>query len=475
MNEQIGRAMRRSSEDFLRLVWPAIGARFGEIIPVETVTANSFAKELDVRAGIDAWLICVDGTMRGLASRVQWNDRSYDTFTVRMRSRYGGPTEYDKRRREIATTGAITPHYFAQAYISEDRTRLLAAALTRMRDVIAARTRKEARVTELVAIEKIRPGLVPTGFAEQVLERSSTIDDPMALWDGATSLAGLAQKWNGHGREKNEIKTAQMFVEIELGQRLGPRPEWGNQTTAQGIPHAVSGIPQQRVSELQRFYGHRDLLIEAVRNGKRSRRTLLLAVDEAEAVEPDDTELDIRHGDFRDQLGDIEPGSVTLILTDPPYPTEYLPLWSALGDFAEKALSDGGSLVAYCGQAVMPEALDRLSAHLRYWWTLALLNSAGTQMIPGKFVSAGWKPILWYVKDHRINQSMLPDRINGSPPRKTVPTGDDGTWAQGLDELKPIISALTAPGDLIVDPFAGSGTTGLAALSFGRRFVGATL
>lgn len=35
-----------------------------------------------------------------------------------------------------------------------------------------------------------------------------------------------------------------------------------------------------------------------------------------------------------------------------------------------------------------------------------------------------------------------------------------------------LIHALTSPGDLVVDPFAGSGTTGIAALQLGRRFHG---
>ena len=323
------------------------------------------------------------------------------------------------------------------------------------------------------------PGLIPSGFAEMVLERSPAVDDPAVLWDTATTCAALAQKWNGHGREKSEVKTAQMYVEIELGQRLGPNPGQGARTDLADLPHAeglADLIPLQRAAELRRFYGHRDLLVEAVRNGQRSRRSLLLVVDQAEAANrPDTGPVDIRDGDFRDVLGDIEPGSVTLVLTDPPYPAEYLPLWSDLAKFSNQALVDGGSLVAYCGQSILPQAIERLSEHLRYWWTLALLNSAGSQMIPGKFVSAGWKPLLWYVKDHRLNRAMVPDRINGSPPRKTTPTGDDGTWAQGVKELESIISALTAPGDLIVDPFAGSGTTGVAATRFGRRFLGATL
>lgn len=38
--------------------------------------------------------------------------------------------------------------------------------------------------------------------------------------------------------------------------------------------------------------------------------------------------------------------------------------------------------------------------------------------------------------------------------------------------MRALVEAFSAPGDLIVDPFAGSGTTGVAALSLGRRFLG---
>lgn len=41
-----------------------------------------------------------------------------------------------------------------------------------------------------------------------------------------------------------------------------------------------------------------------------------------------------------------------------------------------------------------------------------------------------------------------------------------------LDLLKRIILASTRKGDLILDPFTGSSTTGLAAYKYGRRFVG---
>lgn len=41
--------------------------------------------------------------------------------------------------------------------------------------------------------------------------------------------------------------------------------------------------------------------------------------------------------------------------------------------------------------------------------------------------------------------------------------------------LRPIIAVASDPGDLVVDPFCGSGTSGKAAMTMGRRYVGVEL
>ena len=46
------------------------------------------------------------------------------------------------------------------------------------------------------------------------------------------------------------------------------------------------------------------------------------------------------------------------------------------------------------------------------------------------------------------------------------------TTQKPLDLMRELVSDFTDPGDIILDPFAGSGTTGVAAIQLGRRFIG---
>lgn len=133
--------MDRSARAFQTVVWPMVGGLLGggELVPVESVTADQFAAQLDQIAGIDAWIVQRDTYMFGLASRVQWVDRDpFNTFTVRMRRPNGVPTEYEKRKAQIATSGALYPKWMCHAYLAEADSSLLTAAVALTDDVIKA-------------------------------------------------------------------------------------------------------------------------------------------------------------------------------------------------------------------------------------------------------------------------------------------------------------------------------------------------
>src|SRR5690606_19840732 len=67
-----------------------------------------------------------------------------------------------------------------------------------------------------------------------------------------------------------------------------------------------------------------------VKRAERIAREHQAAQRRAQPVEPATVvgDVDIRHGDFRQVLNDIEPGTVDAIITDPPYPGEYVDLFA---------------------------------------------------------------------------------------------------------------------------------------------------
>ena len=78
------------------------------------------------------------GRMRGIASRVQWCEESYNTFTIRRRRFNGAKTEFEKRIDAIDDPdgGWPFPALTIHAYVSHPRTgELLGAGVIRTRDL----------------------------------------------------------------------------------------------------------------------------------------------------------------------------------------------------------------------------------------------------------------------------------------------------------------------------------------------------
>jgi hypothetical protein len=181
-------------------------------------------------------------------------------------------------------------------------------------------------------------------------------------------------------------------------------------------------------------------------------------------------DLDLRIGDARVVLADVPDNSVPLILTDPPYGDEAEPLYCWLAEFAARALIPGGSLICYTGQSrLLRDGAIFEAAALRYWWTLAMPHDQ-SQRLPGKFVIVEWKPVLWFVKEFRRGRSLVPDVLM-SPRREK----EQHNWGQGDGGIGPLIEHLTEPGELIVDPFAGTAIWGRRAHAMGRQWLGADI
>lgn len=179
---------------------------------------------------------------------------------------------------------------------------------------------------------------------------------------------------------------------------------------------------------------------------------------------------EIRTGDFRDVLADLPARSVDAVVTDPPYDTPGLSLYSDLAAFASRVLKPGRLLVAYCGKMDLPELLQRLDEHLQYVWTAAVFLPGRHSIFRGRMIRGRWRPVALYSAGPYQPQHWIIDTLTAEGVGAKGP--DDHYWQQTVGPFERLIEQVTNRGQLVVDPFVGGGTTGLAALATGRRFLG---
>lgn len=193
----------------------------------------------------------------------------------------------------------------------------------------------------------------------------------------------------------------------------------------------------------------------------------------AEPIEPVTitADVDIRHGDFRETLADLS--DVDAIITDPPYPNEFIPLFGDLSEVASRILKPDGVLVVMTGQSWMREYLAELDKHMVYRWTAAYIAQGARTRVHVAKVGTGWKPLFIYQRKEASEYPFLVDDLFDAACGTR-----DGTdkqfhhWGQSEAGIAEQVERFTEPGDLVVDPFLGGGTTAVVSRDLGRRFVG---
>ena len=164
-------------------------------------------------------------------------------------------------------------------------------------------------------------------------------------------------------------------------------------------------------------------------------------------------------------------GKVDAVVMDPPYGngTEYGESYKDTEDEVVKVISQ-----------VIPWAQENAlrclvtsgnqCQHLypRPRWTLAWVTPAGAGSGPWGF--SCWQPILAY--------GSCPYLASGKGRRRDIIMHTESSEKNGhpcpkpIKFMKKLIERASLAGDLILDPFMGSGTTGVACAKLGRRFIG---
>jgi len=179
--------------------------------------------------------------------------------------------------------------------------------------------------------------------------------------------------------------------------------------------------------------------------------------------------IQIVTGDFRKLSNELADSSVDLVLTDPPYGCEYLPLWRDLARIAARVLKPSGFLVAYSGQLYLRDVMGMLDEHLAYYWLgTVYMPGANCRVWPRK-LRQQVKPILVYSNGKPGNHRWWTDYIvspNGHGSKK------HHAWGQTVAPFRQLVEWFSNSGNLVLDPLLGGGTTALACLQTGRDCIG---
>ncbi len=169
----------------------------------------------------------------------------------------------------------------------------------------------------------------------------------------------------------------------------------------------------------------------------------------------------------------IADNSIDLIFTDPPYNEASLSLYGDLARLADRVLKPGGSLITYVGHYALFKINDLIQANseLVYHWQIIVKHNGSKSRIHARHIWPYYKPLLWYYKPTIDGKITIYQDVADLVESKAV-SKDSHEWEQSTIEAEHMIKPLTVEGNLVLDPFMGSGTTGEAALKLKRRFIG---
>jgi site-specific DNA-methyltransferase (adenine-specific) len=222
--------------------------------------------------------------------------------------------------------------------------------------------------------------------------------------------------------------------------------------------------------------------------------------------------IDLRHGECLAVLRELPSNSVDSIVTDPPYSSggamrgdrtqttqqKYLGwapaasgpakrpmydeftgdtrdqrgylIWSSIWmTECQRILKPGGTFAVFTDWRQLPTTTDAVQAAGLVWRAIAVWDKGVGRPVKGRFRNHV-EYVVWATNGpHSSPQDAYPSSVL----RHTPPTS--GKRVHLTEKPVGVITdllSLTPPGAVVLDPFMGSGTTGVAAVQSGRSFIG---
>lgn len=215
--------------------------------------------------------------------------------------------------------------------------------------------------------------------------------------------------------------------------------------------------------------------------------------------------FEILHGDCLGEMGRLAPSTIHSVVTDPPYcsgghseaqkksatsqglrsetmregkerwftsdamtTNGYLFLLRSVANEAMRVLVDGGSLVCFCDWRMYPMLAGALESSGLRLQNMLVWDKGGVGL------GRGFRPqhelMIHLVKGAGVYYSNSGSNLFNAK-RVSAATRDHPTQ-KPVALMSEIIKVVAPSGGLVLDPFAGAGSTGVAAVETGRRFIG---
>jgi site-specific DNA-methyltransferase (adenine-specific) len=162
----------------------------------------------------------------------------------------------------------------------------------------------------------------------------------------------------------------------------------------------------------------------------------------------------LHHGDCLDILPTIPDKSIDAIITDPPYPDYHVDLYGFV-DISFLSGYNCRQFVFWSSKADFP--IDHTAIHI---WDKKVGAGSQYERIFERNGGKAYRVFRHYLINSTVAASFTKDEFTGHKSQKPIQL------------MRELVEKFTKPNDVVFDPFMGSGSTGVACVELGRRFIG---
>lgn len=287
-----------------------------------------------------------------------------------------------------------------------------------------------------------------------------------------------------HGTSKNTVRRAGSLITKLLDENK-ENPEISDAFTARKITlsqaRQMFAVPKEK----------RDAVVNKVLSGESKNVAQAKKVVEqeeriAKAPKEAKKEVVLLNGDCLDLIDSIDE-KPNLVLTDPPYGIEVHNTRKGTSDY-----SDGLDYITSLLDSLCAKLVDKTSDDAHLYFFCGYSNIELFKTILRKYFDVQDNPIIWVKDNHtmcdfskwypnkheyivfakkhgsdRTLEKCIPDVISCGRERSSTHSAEKPT-----ELLKKLILQSTLEGEVVLDPFMGSGATGVAAVETKRGFIG---